>query len=184
MLEKTVWVIPALLKGKPIHGIAFAQGPGCIWWLMGKDGEFQCVPQRDLILGENSQWFELYDVSCYVILYVITTMVAICHINGITVRITHINEEWALMKPGKVQQWGSQNWLQHATIQHHTPSLLPWRTVKTDGTQSHGLNEPNGHFRGMAHRPREWYLCVYIKRQRKWWWLIEMDWKVWDLGMT
>ncbi|GAB0205097.1 hypothetical protein GRJ2_002975300 [Grus japonensis] len=29
MLGKTVWVIPASGKGKPICGIAFAQGPGC-----------------------------------------------------------------------------------------------------------------------------------------------------------
>ena len=32
----------------------------------------------------------------------------------------------------------------------------------TDGAQSHGLNELNEHFRGMAHRLREWYLCVCI----------------------
>jgi len=29
-LGKTDWVIPAPDKGKPIHGIAFAQGPKCI----------------------------------------------------------------------------------------------------------------------------------------------------------
>ncbi|GAB0205331.1 hypothetical protein GRJ2_002998700 [Grus japonensis] len=55
MLGKTVWVIPASDKGKPISGIAFAQGPGCTWWVMRKDGEIRCVPQGDLILGENSQ---------------------------------------------------------------------------------------------------------------------------------
>ena len=55
MLGKTVWVSPASGKGKPIRGIAFAQGPGSTWWVMRKDGEVQCVPQRDLILGENSQ---------------------------------------------------------------------------------------------------------------------------------
>ncbi|GAB0188949.1 hypothetical protein GRJ2_001360200 [Grus japonensis] len=55
MLGKTVWVISASGKGKPICGIAFAQGPGCTWWVMRKDGEVQCVPQGDLILGENSQ---------------------------------------------------------------------------------------------------------------------------------
>ena len=55
MLGKTVWVTPASGKGKPIRGIAFAQGPGCTWWVMRKDGEVQCVPQGDLILGENSQ---------------------------------------------------------------------------------------------------------------------------------
>jgi len=31
MLGKTVWVSPASDKGKPIHGITFAQGPGCTW---------------------------------------------------------------------------------------------------------------------------------------------------------
>ncbi len=55
MLGKTVWVIPPLGKGKPIRGIAFAQGPGCTWWVMREDGEVRCVPQGDLILGENSQ---------------------------------------------------------------------------------------------------------------------------------
>jgi len=54
MLGKTVWVNPASGKGKPVRGIAFAQGPGCIWWIMRKDGEVQCVPHGDLILGENS----------------------------------------------------------------------------------------------------------------------------------
>ncbi|KAK4807126.1 hypothetical protein QYF61_018467 [Mycteria americana] len=32
MLGKTVWVTPASGKGKPIRGIAFAQGPGYTWW--------------------------------------------------------------------------------------------------------------------------------------------------------
>lgn len=30
MLGKAVWIIPALGKSKPICGIGFAQGPGCI----------------------------------------------------------------------------------------------------------------------------------------------------------
>ncbi|KAK4806485.1 hypothetical protein QYF61_013978 [Mycteria americana] len=51
MLGKTVWVTPASGKGKPIRGIAFAQGPGCTWWVMREDGEVRCVPQGDLILG-------------------------------------------------------------------------------------------------------------------------------------
>ena len=54
-LGKTDWVIPAPDKGKPIHGIAFAQGPECMWWVMQKDGEVGCVPQGDLVLGEDSQ---------------------------------------------------------------------------------------------------------------------------------
>ncbi|KAK4810595.1 hypothetical protein QYF61_007332 [Mycteria americana] len=33
MLGKAVWVTPASGKGKPIRGIAFAQGPGCTWWI-------------------------------------------------------------------------------------------------------------------------------------------------------
>ncbi|GAB0205179.1 hypothetical protein GRJ2_002983500 [Grus japonensis] len=41
MLGKTVWVIPTSGKGKPICGIAFAQGPGCTWWVMRKDGEIR-----------------------------------------------------------------------------------------------------------------------------------------------
>ena len=39
MLGKTVWVSPASGKGKPVQGIAFAQGSGCTWWVMRKDGE-------------------------------------------------------------------------------------------------------------------------------------------------
>lgn len=55
MLGKAAWVIPALGKGKPICGIAFAQGPGHTWWVMQKDGDVCYVPQGDLVLGENSQ---------------------------------------------------------------------------------------------------------------------------------
>ncbi len=55
ILGKTVWVISPLGKGKPMHGIAFAQGPGCTWWVMQEDGKVRCVPQGDLILGEKSQ---------------------------------------------------------------------------------------------------------------------------------
>lgn len=51
-----------------------------------------------------------------------------------------------------------------ATVQHHSPSLQPRRTVMKDGDQSHGLNELYSHFRGLAHRLRELYLSVYIKR--------------------
>uniref|UniRef100_A0A8B9QXY9 Uncharacterized protein n=1 Tax=Anas platyrhynchos TaxID=8839 RepID=A0A8B9QXY9_ANAPL len=54
MLGKTVWATPASGKGKPIPGIVFAQGPGYTWWVMQKNGEVRCVPQGDLILGENS----------------------------------------------------------------------------------------------------------------------------------
>ena len=60
----------------------------------------------------------------------------------------------------------STDWVDFAS------SLLPRQTVMTDGAQSHGLNELNRHLIQMAHRLREWYLCVYIKRQKKWWWLI------------
>ncbi|XP_049652334.1 uncharacterized protein K02A2.6-like isoform X2 [Accipiter gentilis] len=55
MLGKTVWVSPPSSRSKPIQGVVFAQGPGYTWWVMQKDGEVRCVPQGDLILGENSQ---------------------------------------------------------------------------------------------------------------------------------
>jgi len=55
MLGKTVWVSPASGKGKPVRRIAFAEGPGCTWWVMRKDKEVQFVPHGDLILGGNSQ---------------------------------------------------------------------------------------------------------------------------------
>ena len=74
MLGKTVWVLPASSKGKPIHGIAFARGPGCTCWVMGEDGEIQCVPQGDLILGENSQGTEWHNANCYIILCVTSVL--------------------------------------------------------------------------------------------------------------
>ncbi|KAK4819224.1 hypothetical protein QYF61_027054 [Mycteria americana] len=46
MLGKTVWVIPALGKGKPIRGTAFAQRPGCTWWVMREGGEFRWVHKK------------------------------------------------------------------------------------------------------------------------------------------
>jgi len=52
VLGKTNWVIPALGKDKPILGIVFAQVPGCTWWVMLKDGEFQCV-NRDASPANN-----------------------------------------------------------------------------------------------------------------------------------
>jgi len=54
MLGKTVSVSPASGKGKPVRGIAFAQAPGCTWWVMQNDGQVRCVPNGDLILGDNS----------------------------------------------------------------------------------------------------------------------------------
>lgn len=55
MLGKAVWVLPPCGKGKPLRGTVFAQGPGCIWWVMQKNGDVQCVPQGNLMAGERSQ---------------------------------------------------------------------------------------------------------------------------------
>ena len=55
MLGKVVWVLPASGEGKPFRGTVFAQGPGSTWWVMQKDGDVQCVPQGNLMLGECSQ---------------------------------------------------------------------------------------------------------------------------------
>ena len=52
-LGKAAWIASPMGKGKPIRGIVFAQGPGCTWWVMRKDGETQCVPQGHLTLGEK-----------------------------------------------------------------------------------------------------------------------------------
>lgn len=60
---------------------------------MWKVWEVQYVPQGDLILGENSPEFELCDANCYIMLYIIPTMVTICHINGMTARITQKDDE-------------------------------------------------------------------------------------------
>lgn len=88
-------------------------------------------------------------------------------VSGISIKITQVNEGVFLIKWGKAQQGQNQKWLYQATAQHHTPALLPWRAAGTDGAQSHGLKELSGCFRGMAHRLREWYLCVHIKRQER-----------------
>ena len=55
MLGKAAWVLPASGKGKPLCGTGFAQGAGCTCWVMQKDGDVQCVPQGNLMLGECSQ---------------------------------------------------------------------------------------------------------------------------------
>ena len=55
MLRKAVWVFPASGKGKPLHGTVFAQGPGSTWWVMQKNGDVQCGPQGNLLLGKCSQ---------------------------------------------------------------------------------------------------------------------------------
>lgn len=89
-------------------------------------------------------------------------------LNGIAIKMTQVNE--VLMKWGKAQQGQNQQWLYQATAQHHTAALLPWRTAGTDGAQS--LKELNACFRGMAHRLREWYLCVYIKRLERMYWKV------------
>lgn len=56
-------------------------------------------------------------------LYVTTTIAAGCHINGIMVRSTQINEEQTLMKPSEGQQDGNRtsfvNW-QPATFPRST----------------------------------------------------------------
>ena len=52
MLGKAAWVLPASGKGKPLRGCGFAQEPGCTWWVMQKNGDVQCVPQGNLMLGE------------------------------------------------------------------------------------------------------------------------------------
>jgi len=67
---------------------------------MQKDEEVRCVPQRNLMMGENSQQFELYNVNCCTVLYVITSVVVICLINSIK-RITQINKKFIFMEPIK-----------------------------------------------------------------------------------
>ncbi|KAK4830512.1 hypothetical protein QYF61_011454 [Mycteria americana] len=47
MLGNTVWVTPALGKGKSIHGIAFAQGPECTWW-QPKTYKHAVIGKRDV----------------------------------------------------------------------------------------------------------------------------------------
>ncbi|RMC20715.1 hypothetical protein DUI87_01567 [Hirundo rustica rustica] len=64
LLGKTVWIKSASSSDKPIRGVVFAQGPGCTWWIMQKDGTTRCVPQGDLIVGkiqmESDTYFSVY----------------------------------------------------------------------------------------------------------------------------
>jgi len=66
-------------------------------------------------------------------------------------------------------------WMQQVTAHHHTSPLLPWKTITTDGAQSHGLNELNGHFRVVIYRLREWYLETGE--------VVVINWTMGDLGM-
>lgn len=58
------WIIPGSGKGKLIHEIAFDHKLGCTWWVM-EDREVWCVPQGNLILGENQKLIKLYYVNNY-----------------------------------------------------------------------------------------------------------------------
>ena len=55
MLGKMARVFAASVKAKPLCGNVFAQGSGSTWWAMQKNGDVQCVPQGNLMLGECSQ---------------------------------------------------------------------------------------------------------------------------------
>ena len=55
MLGKAIWFFPASGKGKTLRGTIFAQGPWSTWCVMQKDGDVQCVPQGNLMLGECRQ---------------------------------------------------------------------------------------------------------------------------------
>lgn len=72
ILRKPLWVIPDSGRGKCICGTAFNQG----WTsqVVQKDEEVHCVPQRDLILDENSKLITVYSVNYYKILYIITSL--------------------------------------------------------------------------------------------------------------
>lgn len=59
------------------------------------------------MLSDNSQYFELYDVNCYILLHAIIIMVAICLIKDIAVRITHMKEVTILMKSELASAWSN-----------------------------------------------------------------------------
>lgn len=63
ILRKSLCIIPASGRGKSICGTAFTQGHGCTSWVMWKNGEVDCVPQRELILDENTKLIKLYSVN-------------------------------------------------------------------------------------------------------------------------
>lgn len=68
ILRKPVWVIPDSSRGKSFCGTAFTQGHGWTAWIMKKDEEIHCIPQRDLTLDENNKLITLYSVNYYKIL--------------------------------------------------------------------------------------------------------------------
>ena len=115
-----------------------------------------------------------------------SVIVSICHIKGITVRITQMTEGWTL-KLSQVQQCWNLNWrpaissrstsstcrprawvapnvpatssrgsMQQSNTSHHLS--YPEGLLQQMEPQSHGLNKIDGHIRGMAHRLRESYL--------------------------
>ena len=191
LLGKTVWVIPASGKGKPTHGIAFAQGPGYTWWVMQEDGEFRCVPQGDLILGENSQWPQLYAVACYVAFFIAQ--------QPDVFRSPATGPDFPpIIIPTKNELWWNQTSSavtrrvlrchQQATIQDCTLFLLLWKTVTRDGAQHHGTDELSSII-GIGLCIKEWYLSlcvfmdvyvyVFIYEGR-----VMVYWKMWDLSMT
>lgn len=65
---------------------------------------------------------------------------------------------------GQVQWWCNQNWLHHATVQQHTPSPLPWKTVMANAAQGHGQNKLNWDFIEMDLENDIW---VYTPKDRK-----------------
>lgn len=86
MLRKTIWVISTSGNGKPIHGIAFTQGPGCAWWVTREEFTWWGCP----MVGKSHMylkgiWFwvrianelKLFDVNCYKTLYIITSRMPI-----------------------------------------------------------------------------------------------------------
>lgn len=85
--------------------------------------------------------------------YAIIAMVAICHVNVITVRITQTNEEKILVEPSEVKRRWNDIIMQLSNTIHHLscPQKCP---IKTGGAQNYKLNELNGHFSGKAYRLR------------------------------
>lgn len=93
-------------SGKLSHKTAFAQGSGCTWWVTCKNVEAWCVPKQ---------------IWCWV-------------------RTTKIQQYHSKDHPNKRRTSSclfspNQNWLQHATIQHHASSLLSQRAIRVDRTQ-------------------------------------------------
>lgn len=143
-------------KGKLIQGIAFAYKLGCTWRVM-EDREVWCVPQGNLILGENQKLIRLYYVNNYPTVYITTPVVALCAPPHGAPHSTDLNHKhsgdpsltclWPLYphqrrmnfdKTEQAQLHWNHTWVKLAACHNPTPYIIfpAWKTVTKDKGQN------------------------------------------------